>query len=152
MDCDFKVNQIPNGIQVEYNKTNEDTDSKKQIKHHFEHVNNDVVSIRMPDNRYVKYNIETCDIVTKVNHFETVAEYYYTNDTIGCSFKIKSRMCSPRIDPTTHTILFHNMCSTDYYIYILKMVLLSIGSMQLILISDLILTQFVNLNIMAHIV
>lgn len=117
MNCDFKVNQIPNGIQVEYNETNENTDSKKQMKQHFEHLNNDVVSIRMPNNQYVDYNIKTCDLVTKVNHFETVVEYYYTNDTLGCSFKVTHGMCSPRIDPITHAILFHNNIDGDYYIY-----------------------------------
>jgi len=116
MDCDFKVNQIPNGIQVEYNKTNENTDSK-ELMTHIEYVSNTGVSICMPNNKYVKYNIETCDIATKVHHFETVAEYYYTNDTIGCRFKIKPGMCSPRIDPITQTILFHSKYNVNYYIY-----------------------------------
>ena len=131
MDCDFKVNQIPCGIQVEYNKTNENTDSKKLMRH-FEHVHNDVVSIRMPNNRYVKYNIETCDIVAKVNYFEPVveyyppdelklthvSEYYYVNNDIGCRFKVKSEISSPRVDSFNskpRAVLFSN--KLDYEIY-----------------------------------
>lgn len=64
MNCDFKVNQIPCGIQVEYNKNIDE----KPIKH-FEHLDNTDVSIRMPNNRYVKYSIETGDTVPNEHKF-----------------------------------------------------------------------------------
>lgn len=84
---------------------------------HFEHLDNTDVSILMSNNRYVKYNIETGDTVPNEHKFETVFEYYYTNNTLGCRFKVKHGMCDPRIDPKKLAVLFHNNIDGDYYIY-----------------------------------
>ena len=123
MNCDFKVNQIPCGIQVEYNKNIDE----KPIKH-FEHLDNTDVSILMPNNRYVKYSIETGDTVPNEHKFETVFEYYYTNYTLGCKFKVKHGMCDPRIDPKKLAVLFHNNIDGDYYIYTVDGILIDMIS------------------------
>jgi hypothetical protein len=113
MTCNFKVNQIPGGIHLEYNTTMDE----KPINQ-FIHVFNTDVKICRPDNKCITYSIETGDKVSKVHHFEPVVEYYYVNNDIGCRFKVKPEMCNPRVDSFNskpRAVLFSN--KLDYEIY-----------------------------------